>query len=74
MQVHVGIVVLNSTTQQEGGYGQGKTYQGDDCTHMADDIQGEFHLPGRRTIVGFTIKLEFPPQHQGEKKHLNQTS
>lgn len=59
VQVHVGVLVLNSTAQQEGGYGQGEAHQGDDCTHVADDIQGEFHLAGRKIIVGLTVELKF---------------
>lgn len=44
VQVEVGIVILNGTTQDEGGDGQDETHQGDDHAHVANDVQGEVHL------------------------------
>lgn len=48
MQVEVGVAVADGTTQQESGDGQEETHQGDDHAHVANDVQGEIHLSGRR--------------------------
>lgn len=51
MQVEVSVVVTDGSTQQEGGDGQEETHQGDDHAHVADDVQGELHLSGKRYAI-----------------------
>lgn len=46
--MEVGVAVANGTTQQERGDGQDEAHQGDDHAHVANDVQGEIHLSGKR--------------------------
>lgn len=64
--MEVGVLVANGTTQQEGGDGQDETHQGGDHAHVANDVQGEIPLSGRRYTAqrGTDIPL-------GRKKELS---
>lgn len=59
MQVEVSVVVTDGSTQQEGGDGQDETHQGDDHAHVANDVQGELHLSGKRRDTPFRQRPTF---------------
>lgn len=62
MQVEVSVVVTDGSTQQEGGDGQDETHQGDDHAHVANDVQGELHLSGKRCAV--QTETNIPPSRK----------
>ena len=66
VQVEVGVVVSDGATQQEGDDGHGETHQRDDHAHVANDVQGELHLSGKRYTVGVREGPTYPP---GRKKN-----
>lgn len=47
VQVQPGVLTAKTSTQQEGGDGQGQAQQRDDHAQLTDDMQGEIHLGGR---------------------------
>lgn len=68
VQVDVGVMVADGSTQQEGDDGHGKTHQGEDSAHVANDKQGELHLSRKRYAVGLKkIPISCPTPEAGKR-------
>lgn len=70
VQVDVGVLVSEGTTQKEGDDGHGKTHQWDDRAHVTNKVQGELHLSEKRYTVGLREWPVITPRQEKELSRL----